>query len=188
MSTKFRELLDRFHKMSDQEWAGFEQALVYKEVNKNEWLTQEAQTERYLYFIELGAVRKYYLKGDKEYTIDFRFEGEFVSAYASFITQEPSRQYLQALENTQLVAISYEQMQKMYRTQVGERLGRMNAEHIFVAKSRREASLMLDSPDEKYQKLLKDKGEWFLRLPQHYIASYLGMTPETLSRVKKRAN
>ena len=69
---------------------------------------------------------------------------------------------------------------------VGERIFRLNAEELFILKEEREVSLLMDTPDDRYKNLLMNNNDWFQRIPQHQIASYLGMSAETLSRVKKR--
>jgi CRP-like cAMP-binding protein len=103
------------------------------------------------------------------------------------LTQSPSRQYIEAIEETTLYAIHYAALQEMYATSKnGERLGRLSAEGLFIEKEIHEASLMLDSPDERFNSLLKYKRDWIQRIPQKYLASYLNLTPETFSRLKKR--
>ncbi len=179
--------IDHENLLTESEWNTLKNNFAKKEYHVDEIVTEEGQIEKYLYFILKGCVRKYYLVDGKEHCIDFRFENQFISSYASFLTQQPSRQFLQAIEETTLLAISYNSLQELYRiSKSGEKLGRNNAEGLFIEKDLREASLMLDSPDERYINLMKQKPDWIQRLPLHMIASYLNVTPETLSRIRKR--
>lgn len=141
-----------------------------------------------MYYILKGGVRLYYdlAEKDKEVSMYFRFENTFISCYTSFLTQTPSRQIIRAIEDSQLVRISYDSAQVLMKYRVGEKIFRQNAEELFIIKERREESLLLESPDERYLNLVKTNPDWFQRIPQHQIASYLGMSPETLSRIKKR--
>ena len=187
MFQSLKEYFDKQHKLTNEEWNIFKEHLAIQRLNKKTIITHEGQIEKFLFFIAKGGVRKYYLKNGKEYSIDFRFENQLVSSYTSFLTQTPSRQFVETLEETTLYKIGFEALMTMFDFSIaGAKLGRLNAEELFIEKEFREASLMLDNPDERYLNLLKNKKKWLQRVPQHYIASFLNMTPETLSRVRKR--
>jgi len=189
MFQSLKNYFDKQHQLSSDEWDVFKKHLSQKQLDKKTIITFEGKIEKFLYFIVKGGVRKYYLKNGKEYSIDFRFENQFVSSYTSLLTQTPSRQFVETIEKTTLYKIEFNALITMFNESIaGATLGRLNAEELFIDKELREASLMLDNPDERYLNLLKNKKEWLQRVPQHYIASYLNMTPETLSRVRKRIN
>lgn len=182
-----KEFFNQQHPLKDEEWELFASKLTRVEYSKNTIITKEGEIEKYLYFIAKGGVRIYHLNKGKEYSIDFRFENQFTSSYASFLTRTPSRQYMETIENSILYRIPYDFLMELsYTTLPGAILSKINAEQLFIEKELREASLRLDSPDERYINLLQNKKHWLQRVPQHYIASFLHMTPETLSRVKKR--
>jgi len=187
MFQSLRNYFDKQYKLTDKEWNVIKEHLSIQQLNKNTIVTREGQIEKYLYFIAKGGIRKYYLKNGKEYSIDFRFENQLVSSYTSFLTQTPSRQFVETLEKTLLYKIGYKALMTMFNSsKAGAKLGRLNAEELFIEKEFREASLMLDKPDERYLNIVSKRKEWLQRVPQHLIASYLNMTPETLSRIKKR--
>ncbi len=167
-------------------WRVFKKHIDVVEFDKDAIISQNNKIENYLYYILKGGCRVYYEKPDKDINILFRFENQFISAYTSFLTREPSKQSIQALEKMLAVRINYESALLLSKYRVGEKIFRKNAEELFVLKEQREESLLMETPDEKYQNLMIKHKDWFLRVPQHYIASYLGMSPETLSRVKKR--
>lgn len=187
MYKTLKEVIDKESSLTELEWNLLKSNFVLKEYKANTIITKGGGIEKYLYFILKGGVRKYYLIDGDEYYTSFCFEKQFISSYASFLTQQPSRQYLQTIEETTLFAINYNSLQELYSlSKSGEKLGRAHAEGLFIEKELREASLMLDNPDEKYSKLMNQKPDWIQRLPLYMITSYLNITPETLSRVRKR--
>lgn len=186
MLTTIKEELFKEKSFKTRHWNIFKKHVEIVEYKKNEIVTSYHAVENYLYFIIKGSVRAYYSTIDKEISVAFRFENQFISSYASFLTREPSMQIMDVLEDSTLVRISYESTQKLIKYRVGERIFRLNAEELFILKEEREVSLLMDTPDKRYNDLLTKHKDWFQRIPQHHIASYLGMSPETLSRVKKR--
>lgn len=186
MSENIKIIIDFKNVLSDAEWEEMKARFIQKKLKKDAIITAEGQTEKYLYFIEQGVVRKYYLANGIEYNIDFRFENQFVSSYASFLTQQPSNIFLKTIEDATLLAIKFKSLQELYRmSKSGERLGRLYAEELFIEKKLREATLMTQSPKERYSNLLAQKPHWIKRVPLYMIASYLNIAPETLSRVRK---
>ena len=187
MGENIKIIIDFKNVLSDCEWEEMKTHFIQKKLKKDAIITAERQTEKYLYFIKQGVVRKYYLVNGIEYNIDFRFENQFVSSYASFLTQQPSAIFLEAIEDVTLLAIKFKSLQELYRiSKSGERLGRLYAEELFIEKKIREAALMIQSPKERYINLLTQKPHWIKRVPLYMIASYLNITPETLSRVRKK--
>ncbi|SHG16772.1 cAMP-binding domain of CRP or a regulatory subunit of cAMP-dependent protein kinases [Fodinibius roseus] len=165
----------------------FTNQFLDKSFEKDQIITNFDEIENNLYFLKKGIVRFIVLKGTEEKTLDFAFEGEFFSAYSSFLTRQPSRSAIISLTNVECGAISYDQLQKVYaETDNGEKIGRIAAENLFIKKTKREMDLLTLDPDEKYQKLLKKYPHLVKHIPLKYLASYLGMTPETLSRVRSR--
>lgn len=158
-----------------------------KTFNRNQIITDFGQVEDYLYFLQEGMVRFIVLKKEEEMTFDFAFEGDFFSAYTSFLTRKPSRSAIITLSEAKCLAISYKKLQKVYaRGAEGEKNGRLAAERLFIKKTEREMDLLTLNPEEKYKKLLSEHPHFIRRIPLKYLASYLGMAPETLSRVRRR--
>jgi CRP-like cAMP-binding protein len=156
-----------------------------KRFDKNQIITDFGQVEDYLYFLKKGIVRFIVLMEEKEVTIDFAFEGEFFSAYSSFLTREPTKSAIITITATACYRISYSRLQKVYvEVEESEKIGRLAAEKLFVKKTTREMDLLTLNPEEKYKKLLANHPHFIKYIPLKYIASYLGMSPETLSRVR----
>lgn len=138
-------------------------------------------------FICNGLFRFYQLKDGLEITSDFAFEKSFITSYTSLITREPSKVAVQALENSVLLTISYEKLTEYYNEkQKYERIGRLLAEQAFMQNERHLLSFLSDSAEERYKNLIDTAPYFIQKIPLVHIASYLGIKPETLSRIRKK--
>ena len=163
--------------------------LVPLKFQKGETILEEGKVCRALYFVERGMVRQYYYKNKKDVTEHFSFEGRIVFCIESFLKQEPSRLIVEALENTWLYAIPYDELHNlMERNQEMEMLYRKILEHVAISSQEHADSQRFENAAERYDRLLREKPEIILRAPMVHIASFLQMTPETLSRVRGAAN
>ena len=130
-------------------------------------------------------VRQYYYKNKRDVTEHFSFEGRIVFCIESYLKQEPSRLIVEALENTKLYAIPYADLNNlMVRNQEMEMLYRKILEHVAISSQEHADSQRFENASERYERLLREKPEIVLRAPMVHIASFLQMTPETLSRVR----
>lgn len=138
-----------------------------------------------LYFIESGLLRGYYFENEKEITHWFASEGEFATGFYSFISKEPSFEYIEALEDCTLTEISYTALQNLYaKFPETERLGRIITENYYLKLEERLLSLQFKTAKERYHNLLDTNSKLLQRAPLGQIASYLGITQETLSRIR----
>jgi CRP-like cAMP-binding protein len=159
--------------------------LVPMKFQKGDTILEEGTVCRNLYFVEKGMVRQYYFKNKKDVTEHFSFEGRIVFCIESFLKQEPSRLIVEALENTLLYAIPYDKLHLlMVRNQEIEMLYRKILEHVAISSQEHADSQRFENASERYERLLREKPEIILRAPMVHIASFLQMTPETLSRVR----
>ncbi|MDQ4139604.1 MAG: Crp/Fnr family transcriptional regulator [Bacteroidota bacterium] len=181
----FQQLVD----LNLEQWAEFESHLEEITFRKNEFLCQAGQVEHYLYFIYAGAVRVYHQTEQQEFTLNFHFENEFVSAFSSFLTQTPSRVHLQALENVQASRIHRQHLYNAYeKHHQAERIGRLFAETLYVHKTNREIDLLSLSAEEQYLKLLQKNPKLVNTISVKHLASYLGIQPESLSRIRHKVS
>lgn len=176
-----------FVSLNGKEKQGLEDAFTFRQVPKKFVLAEEGKIARELYFIVKGLVRLYYTKDGEEITGFIFREGLFASSYDSFLRQAPSLQTLETLEDCDLLVINDNRLQQLY-----EELPKMNivvrkiAEQRFINAQQVLSSFILDSPEERYRKFAAQHGDLLLRVPHHMIASYLGITPVSLSRIRKR--
>lgn len=110
-----------------------------------------------------------------------------MSAYDSFLTQAPSTYQTETLTETTLWRLTFDDLQDIYkRTEIGHTIGRITAENLFLTKSQREQSLLNETAEERYLKLFTDQPHLIREIPLKYLASYIGITPQALSRIRKR--
>jgi len=182
-----REYYERIIKLQESEWKFIAAHFDKKVFDKNEIITKQGETENYLSFIESGIVRFYIPDDENELTFNFSFSKEFICAYDSFLTRTPSEYELQTLTETIAWQISYNDLQKVYaQTQVGNYLGRFTSEKLFLAKSKRELSLLKYNAKERYMRLFNEQPNILKFIPMKYIASYIGITPQGLSRIRRQ--
>ncbi|MGO4877045.1 Crp/Fnr family transcriptional regulator [Pedobacter psychrotolerans] len=184
---QIRRYFERDLKMTDQDWKAFSSRLKRDEYSKKHLLLKAGQIEKHLSFVEKGIIRFYVPKTENDLTFTFVFDDGFVSAYDSFLTQQPSGYNIQTLEPTILWRISFDDLQTIYsETEAGNMIGRKASEDLFLKKSKRELSLLNDTPEQRYLKLFSEQPQLIKQIPLKYIASYIGITPQALSRIRKR--
>ncbi|KFF74944.1 CarD family transcriptional regulator [Chryseobacterium sp. P1-3] len=184
-----REYYEQIIKLQESEWSFIAKHFHRKVFPKNEIITLQGSTENFLSFIETGLVRSYIPDDEYGYTFGFGFEKEFICAYDSFLTRTPSEYEMQALTETVAWQISYDDLQKVYKeTNVGNHLGRFASEKLFLSKSKRELSLLKFTAKQRYLQLFTEQPELLQRVPLKYIASYIGVTPQALSRIRRQIN
>jgi CRP-like cAMP-binding protein len=184
---RVREYIARFVSLPEQDLQVFLQALVKQTIPKGEYLMQAGQVCDYVAFINKGHFRSFSLVKNEEVTYNFFFDGNFMTDYPSFITRQPSIETHQALEEAEVLTLSYDKMQMIYsKVPSWEKFGRLIAEFIILGIAQRNRAMLFMSPEEHYLSLMKTRPKVIANIPQHYIASYLGIQPESLSRIRKR--
>ena len=181
--------LDKITSISSSDWNFFISKLQRRIITKKSVFIKVNQIENHISFIESGIVRLFIPRDnpEKEITFGFSFKNQFVSAYDSFLTQSPSNYQLQALTETSVLSISYKDLQSVYKsTQIGNFIGRLTAEDVFLIKSKREQNLLNLDAEQRYLKLFKERPELLKSVPLKYVSSYIGVTAQALSRIRKR--
>lgn len=185
----FRSYVENIAEVSDADWELFSSGLEKRVFKKNSPVHLFGQIENYISFIEQGIVRLFIPKEDpeKEITFGFSFDAEFISAYDSFLTRTPSLYQLETLTDTTIWSVSYAHLQEVYKhTKIGNLIGRLSSERLFLIKSKREQSLLNETATERYLNLFKERPKLIKEIPLKYIASYIGVTPQALSRIRKQ--
>ncbi len=174
-------------KLDDAAWNDMQQRLKPRSYKKKQLFIAEGKVCREIAFICKGSFRYYKTIDGIEVTTFFSFEQNWVSAYTSFLRKDGSFVSIEAMEDTEILVLGYDDLQHLYNHYIAfERFGRLMAEYLVTCLDERMHSLLLKTPEERYLKTIADNSIYFERVPQHYIASYLGIAPESLSRIRKR--
>jgi CRP-like cAMP-binding protein len=188
MYENFKTYLEHHISMTESEWQIIQSKLYIEQCNKGDILLQMNQVCQNAYFLMEGCMRTFYIQENgNEATRLILCEGETMSALASFIEQKPSQEILQALESCKYLRISRKDFYELL-TQVSswETYFRRRLEAAQLLNSWRMESLLSMDAKQRYAQLLRTKPEMVQRLPNHVIASYLGITQESLSRIKAK--
>lgn len=184
---EIRKFIENITPINDSDWQFFSSKLQEVKLKKHSILLDFGEIENHLSFITKGIVRLYVPREESDLTFGFLFENEFVTGYDSFLTQIPSEYQIETLTETILWKISHVDLQEVYeRTNSGNIIGRKMAENMFLIKSKRELSLLSKTAEERYLDLFSDRPKLFQQIPLKYIASYIGVTPQALSRIRRR--
>lgn len=155
--------------------------------SKGEYFAREGQVVRYLAYIVKGCLMCKYHADGKEYIDEFSLENEFITAYDSFVNGSPADKSIICIEECDLLLMSYQDMQELYALDpIFERFGRIMAEMLLFSWQQRTKSLLLDNAETRYYKLIEERPALAQRIPQYLLAEYLRVTPETLSRIRRR--
>jgi CRP-like cAMP-binding protein len=177
--------LQSIHPLSTDLVAYLGTVLKTKKLAKREMLLGEQQICKNIYFVSRGLVRCYYLLDATEVSSWFMKEGDVIVSVESFYTQKPSDEIMQALEECELYYISYDELQYVYKHYPEFNfIGRVLIEKYYILSERRLFSLRMQKASERYRYLLDYHPELILRVPSKFLASYLGITEETLSRIR----
>ncbi|PNQ72166.1 Crp/Fnr family transcriptional regulator [Hanstruepera neustonica] len=159
-----------------------------KKVAKNQILFYPNKPVNKLLFLTKGLLRAYKIIDGKDYTHHFYFENWFATDFTSFLNNKPSQIYIESLEESIYYEFKKNDLNNLYnKSHQIERLGRIIAEKAFITTVEKVAYLQLLDLNEKYQALIKRNPSLFQRVPQKYIASYLGVSEQSLSRIKKKS-
>lgn len=158
-----------------------------KTFKRNQLLSNASEVPHEVYFVSSGIIRVLAIDASgTENTIHFALENQFIADYASFILNQPSAYVLQALEPTEVIIMPRKAVEWGYQhLQDGQKLGRLVAEYYFIYNDLRIKNLYVLSPKQRYDRITETFPNIHNRVPQHMIASYLGITPVHLSRLKR---
>ena len=183
-----KNAIETMIEVSQKEMDTFMAFCYKKSFKKKEILSDDDKFVDEVYFIEKGILRVKIIDLEgKEHTTHFAIENQFIADYNAFLTQQKSRYQLEAMENTEVIVLPRKAIEWGYKNMSnGEKLGRLIAEYYFVYMDTRIQNLYTLSPIERYQLMGEIFPNIHNRVPQHMIASYLGITPIHLSRIKKQ--
>lgn len=158
-----------------------------KSIRKKEFLLTDSKVCNFIAFIAEGSVRHFHVKDGIEKTCDISFENSWVTDFQSFTYNTSSIMNLQAMEETTIFLIRKENLAILYiECNKYETFGRLMAEQVAQRATEIAMSLSSDKPEERFRNLIKKQPDLFQRVPQKYIANFLGISPESLSRIRNR--
>jgi len=184
---KLHKILDELIGLTDIEWVNFSAKLKKKSIKAKELIIKEGRIANNLYFIESGLLRTYHLQEGKEINTYFACDTQFISVFSSFISRTASFETLEAIEDSIVYELSYHALADLYlESSKFEKLGRILAEKNYLCVLDRTYTMQTKTAKQKYLDFIKTYDKKITqRVPQHQIASFLGIAPESLSRVRK---
>jgi CRP-like cAMP-binding protein len=185
--SKIKDSLLKIHPFTEEQLDQFTGRLIFQKLNKRELLLKPGQISKGITFISTGSLRLYTKIGDNELTLNFFTENTWVADLESLLTQQPSINYIEAFEDTGTATIILKDLHWLMDNYPAFRMLNGLLVNLGVSTTHM-ASIKTKNPDERYQVLLTTHPDWLNRFPQNQIASYLGMAPETLSRVRARVS
>lgn len=190
MNVKLMQFMEKATPFSREEIIEIMKDMTIREYKKGTILLKQGEVLNNCYFVLEGCIRQYLIDEDgKEVTINFFTEEQSVAIFKSYKQKTPSEYYLSCLENSTLLVGDDESEKAMYKKYPKlEKVTRGIIEHNFGEEQEERANFMRSIPESRYRMLLEKRPYLINRVPQHQLASYLGITPESLSRIKKRVS
>lgn len=181
------KIMRQFVDVPYQIWESCQNVIQEKKFTSKEIIIREGQTFNKMFFLKRGIARFFTIKDGIEITTNVFFKDSFPIDFHAYITEEPTKYFFEALTDCEITILPKSFIIETYeKNQLMQKFGRLIAEKSFVQLSERINSLFNLTPEERYLELLENKPHYFKKLPQYIIASYLGVKPESLSRIKKR--
>jgi CRP-like cAMP-binding protein len=187
METKLLNYFSRIMPLSEEEAAAIADTMLIQRYKKGTVLLKEGQISTEAYFVLEGCVRQYFLIDGEEKTNNFFTEEQWVISINSFSSRAPSNHYLECCMDSSLVVGNRQKEEDLYRRFPKlETISRKVMEKVFAEQQEIMSSYVTDSPEQRYLKLLTSRPDLFQKIPQYQLASYIGVKPESLSRIRKR--
>lgn len=186
MTTELKIFLSKYVTVPADELENITDKFKSKNIKKNDYLLRQGDTCKDLVFVQKGCLRLYYLKDDIEVSVWFAFPHSSAIEIYSFISENPSDYFLQAIEDSEVLFLSKTELNKLYHhyPKMQEMMRRF-WEDVILNLINRFTALQKDSAEKRYLDLL-DKPAYMETIPQKYLASFIGVTPTSLSRIRKK--
>ncbi|MEM6347968.1 MAG: Crp/Fnr family transcriptional regulator [Bacteroidota bacterium] len=186
-ANQLRTVLNHISPLAEEEWQEFVAPLKTLSLRQGEVLLREGEICDFVAFINKGAVRVYEIIDGVEINRTFFMQGFFATEYKSFLLREPSQEYLEVLTHSDFIMIPHDHLQKFYdKYRSFERLGRRLSEMLYLKLREKLERYQVKTPEERYQEMLTANPQFLDIVPHYHVASYLGITPQSLSRIRKR--
>lgn len=183
-----KKSFDKYFNAPIEAWQEFAEFCEPISFAKDEIIKPQNTTEKYFYFIIKGSVGIFLWKENNFVCLDFAFDNNFCGDYMSLLTQKPTALETVALEKSEMVRISKNNLSQLGRKSIGQIMMQISAETSFVEKQQQQIELLTKTAEERYHILQEKFPNIGQRIAQKHIASYLGITPQSLSRIRNPAN
>ena len=186
MTTELKSFISKYTSLSADVLEEIAGKFKSRAIKKNEYLLREGETCRDLVFVQKGCLRLYYLKDDIEVSVWFAFAQSSAIEIYSFISENPSNYFLQAIEDSEILYLPKAALTKLYQPYPKmQEMMRNFWEDVILNLINRFTALQKDSAEKRYMDLLNKPG-YLQTIPQKYLASFIGVTPTSLSRIRKK--
>lgn len=182
---KLKQAFDKYFNAPIEAWKSFTDLCEEVKFKKDEIIKTAGRTEKNAYFILNGACGVFLWKENNYVCLDIVLENNFFADHMSLITEQPSLLETIALEKTTALKISESNISKLKSSPFGKHLFLLGAENSFVEKQQQQIDLLTKSAEQRYAELMEKSPETIQRIAQKHIASYLGITTQSLSRIRK---
>lgn len=185
METSLKKFISQYADFPDDQLEEIVNRFKHKSLKKNDFLFKQGETCKDLVFVQKGCLRLYYLKDGVEISVWFALEQSSAIEIQSFISEQPSNYALQAIEDTEVLYFSKRKLTELYDLPKVQEMMRNFWEDVILNLLDRFTALQKDSAEKRYLDLL-EKPEFMASIPQKYLASFIGVTPTSLSRIRRK--
>lgn len=187
MHSELLKVINQISPLSEKGEQLFREIFRPKILKKKEYFLESGQWNNKAAFVCKGLVRYFVIKNDEESTLEFTEELQFVADYPSFVSRGVSIQYIQAIEDCELLVTSYDDLQRVYNElENGNLIGRVVLEQRFSRMMNQIFSIYMGTPEQRYLYFIENYSKIAQRIPQYLIASYVGIKPQSLSRIRSK--
>jgi CRP-like cAMP-binding protein len=186
MQDSLRKFIEKYTSLPTDQWQQISECFELRIIEKDEIILKEGQVCRYLYFVESGLLRFYINKDGNDVTKFFTEAPYFFTSQASFNAQKPATENIQAIEKCIIWQISFTQSNELYKFNSWTNFARKIIQEVQFFTEEILEELQTETAELRYQKMLKNSAALTQRIPLKYLASYLGIAPQSLSRIRKK--
>lgn len=181
-----KSLFDKYFEAPVELWDQFSEKMIFREFDKNEIIKDTNHIENHIDLIIKGSIGVFMWADNHNKCVDIFLEEEFSCDFMSFLENKPTELFTQAIEKTEVFSIAKSHVTELYDENIiGLKIYRAATESLFIHKQKQQIDLLNKTAEERYHSLMMEKPELILRTPSKHIASYLGITPESISRIRK---
>ena len=182
----FRKFVEKYQKIPDDDWERISNCFRKREISKNDFILREGKVCRHLYFLETGLLRYFVDKDGIEITKFFTIAPYCFTSQVSFNNNIPSKENIQAIEDSVLFETTFEENQQLLNLQSWNQFGRKITQEVQFFTEEILEELQGETAESRYIRMIDNQGDLVQRLPLKILASYLGIAPQSLSRIRRK--